>query len=473
MRKIYQNAFHKAMFIVLFYLLSSSNCFTQARSDTSVTATFIGSAGYFLESQNKKVMVDAIFSDIVQNFGSAYPLEQAKENLINAENPYNSVDLLLFTHIHAGHAEPENIGFCLDNNPDAKLVTTQAVYDAMETSYGNFANIEQRIYVPNLNNYELFDTVVKDIPITLSKSAHWGQTEVLMFNFDIEGMNISYYLDYDTSRNDGEHYVRTDNIDLAFIDHHMLTDELDMVQNDFDFGHISLTHISDNVNQKPILWDFINQNNLSNVSLMTISMEKMKFTKSNSEILVDTLNQAPELVSPFPDTTAEVGSNLNIQIPQNSFIDYDNDPMVYTATLSDGSALPTWLNFDDVNLVFSGTPINSESIMIKLIAIDPDLGAAEDKFEININPSSIDKNTKSDLKIFPNPANKSVEIKLNDELSKAEQLQIFNLSSQLVSSEKISNRKSISLDLSHYQKGLYLVAIEKNGKYFRELLVLQ
>ncbi len=50
-------------------------------------------------------------------------------------------------------------------------------------------------------------------------------------------------------------------------------------------------------------------------------------------------------------------SALNFQVPSNTFSDVDvGDTLTYSATLADGTALPSWLSFDAATQTFSGTP---------------------------------------------------------------------------------------------------------------------
>ena len=47
------------------------------------------------------------------------------------------------------------------------------------------------------------------------------------------------------------------------------------------------------------------------------------------------------------------------QFDTNIFADVDiGDTVTYTATLSDGTALPSWLTFNPATRTFSGTPLN-------------------------------------------------------------------------------------------------------------------
>src|SRR5262249_34306675 len=57
-------------------------------------------------------------------------------------------------------------------------------------------------------------------------------------------------------------------------------------------------------------------------------------------------NDAPTLVNSIPDQFALEDRTWNYQLPANTFFDQDNNALSYSATLADGTALPTWLTFD-------------------------------------------------------------------------------------------------------------------------------
>ena len=67
-------------------------------------------------------------------------------------------------------------------------------------------------------------------------------------------------------------------------------------------------------------------------------------------------NQAPVVMIPLADQTFAEDSPVSFTLPANSFSDADGDALTYTATLSNGAALPSWLSFDAASRTFSGTP---------------------------------------------------------------------------------------------------------------------
>ena len=67
-------------------------------------------------------------------------------------------------------------------------------------------------------------------------------------------------------------------------------------------------------------------------------------------------NAAPTVANMIPDQRTGVGTAYRYEVPANTFNDTDNDPLTYSATQADNSALPTWLTFTAATRIFSGTP---------------------------------------------------------------------------------------------------------------------
>ncbi|WP_237881234.1 M10 family metallopeptidase C-terminal domain-containing protein [Pseudomonas sp. PGPR40] len=95
-------------------------------------------------------------------------------------------------------------------------------------------------------------------------------------------------------------------------------------------------------------------------------------------------NQAPVLATPLLDQNATENTPFSYAVPATSFTDPDNDSLSYTATLTDGSALPAWLSFNATNLTFTGTPTSTASgnynVLVK--ATDPAGASVSDSFAL-------------------------------------------------------------------------------------------
>ncbi len=74
-------------------------------------------------------------------------------------------------------------------------------------------------------------------------------------------------------------------------------------------------------------------------------------------------------------------------IPAGAFTDADTaDVLKYTATLSSGAALPSWLTFNGLTKSFTGTPTNDHvgDLNIKITAIDPAGNTVSDVFKLTV-----------------------------------------------------------------------------------------
>ncbi|MDQ1924587.1 putative Ig domain-containing protein [Massilia pseudoviolaceinigra] len=97
-------------------------------------------------------------------------------------------------------------------------------------------------------------------------------------------------------------------------------------------------------------------------------------------------NRTPVLAAALPDKTAAQGAAFSYAVPAGAFTDPDaGDTLSYTATLADGTVLPTWLSFNAATRTFSGIPIASATLSIKLNAKDAAGLSASDVFDLTVS----------------------------------------------------------------------------------------
>ncbi|MHC5916452.1 MAG: Calx-beta domain-containing protein, partial [Nostoc sp.] len=100
---------------------------------------------------------------------------------------------------------------------------------------------------------------------------------------------------------------------------------------------------------------------------------------------INSVNDVPEVVNPIPNANFYSNSFSNLTISENAFRDVDlGDSLTYSATLADGSPLPSWLTFNGRN--FSGNaPISSAGqLEVKVTATDQNNASATDNFILNV-----------------------------------------------------------------------------------------
>ncbi len=97
-------------------------------------------------------------------------------------------------------------------------------------------------------------------------------------------------------------------------------------------------------------------------------------------------NTPPVVANPISAQSTKVGNFYSFTFPANTFTDADGDVLNYSATLSGGGALPTWLNFDATSRTFSGTPTAGDvgTITIHLVVSDGKGGSAFTDFDLSV-----------------------------------------------------------------------------------------
>lgn len=92
-----------------------------------------------------------------------------------------------------------------------------------------------------------------------------------------------------------------------------------------------------------------------------------------------------------------------------------------------------------------------------------------DYIQVTDNTSGIAPQKNDDLKIFPNPATKQITIEnapMNSDIS------IFSIDGRLVHQQKLSNTNAVKIDVSKFEKGAYLIAVQsQKDKTMKEIIV--
>ncbi|MGB0934868.1 MAG: putative Ig domain-containing protein [Alphaproteobacteria bacterium] len=102
----------------------------------------------------------------------------------------------------------------------------------------------------------------------------------------------------------------------------------------------------------------------------------------------ESINNGPTLVSSIADVTVREGKSNNIDVSLN-FTDADlaaGDALTYSAKLSNGNPLPSWLSIDPVTGVISGAPADGDSgsYDIVITVTDSEGATASDTFTYTV-----------------------------------------------------------------------------------------
>lgn len=145
-------------------------------------------------------------------------------------------------------------------------------------------------------------------------------------------------------------------------------------------------------------------------------------TIAETKCVGETINRQPVVSNPLVDKTATVGASFSYSFPTNTFSDPDGDALTYTAQLSNGSSLPSWLSFNAATRTFSGVPPATTSPSITVTARDGKGGQATDTYVLTVGSTSTNQQSVISFSLIN--ADTEQEIKI---LSAGEQLNLASL----------------------------------------------
>jgi hypothetical protein len=193
--------------------------------------------------------------------------------------------------------------------------------------------------------------------------------------------------------------------------------------------------------------------------------------------LIDSLrhtNFVPYLKNQIPNQTDTVGQVLNYTFPDSTFIDDDgNNTLAYSATLSSGGALPSWINFNPATRTFTFTPTAIGSTGLKIIATDTANATATCTFNLNVVEHTAIRESNGQIineyKLFqnyPNPFNPGTVISYS----------LLNNSNVSIKLYDILGKEITTLVNSFQKRGMYNVTLNMNnlnlssGLYFYTII---
>ncbi|WP_160153355.1 putative Ig domain-containing protein [Microbulbifer sp. ALW1] len=99
-------------------------------------------------------------------------------------------------------------------------------------------------------------------------------------------------------------------------------------------------------------------------------------------------NEPPIVANPIPNRSGSVGSAFSYTFPTSTFSDPNGDSLTYSAKLSNGNNLPSWLSFNASTRKFSGTPTSGGTWDVRVTANDGNGGTVSDIFRITVTSNS-------------------------------------------------------------------------------------
>lgn len=207
------------------------------------------------------------------------------------------------------------------------------------------------------------------------------------------------------------------------------------------------------------------------ISIKVIASDDFGGSASTEFDITISGNRAPVVENTLVNQESLSNEAFSYQFASNTFIDPDGDELIYTAELSGGSDLPSWLTFDGSTRTFTGTaPESSEGETLTIIvkASDGNGGEVTSQFTLSISAEPLGASTinhSNDVVIFPNPLESDfLQFRILD-LNRVSKIgYIFSLQGELVRSVSI-DQPIIKVDITGTSPGVYFLLINKDSKF--------
>ena len=140
---------------IILLLYSVPSVFPQETPEIC-TITYIANEGFLIETQNHKVLIDALFGDIKGNWCDQ-PNDSVANLMMKGMAPFDSVDVVLVTHKHSDHFNQQMAVSFLKNNQKSILVCPDQVNEVLKRN-PDYEKVSGR--VNSLKSGYLFDTTM-------------------------------------------------------------------------------------------------------------------------------------------------------------------------------------------------------------------------------------------------------------------------------------------------------------------------
>lgn len=269
--------------IVLFSLLLLANLIIQPCSGQGkLEVTYIANAGFLIESRGKKILIDALFKNGWGNY--LIPSDSVVSKIIDQQEPFNNVNLLLITHNHEDHFNDSMVVAYLNRNPEIFLIAPPLVTNAILKN-PDFKNNENQLVKLDKIDREKNDTTINGIRVRSFFIQHDArpQIENVGYLIDIEDFKVFHTGDYNGSEiiEFRKLQLQREQIDLALLNFYgfwSTKEERVFTEENIHPKRISLMHIPPA--EIEIVNDSVKQiNDFIDISIFERGMQKKSFIK--------------------------------------------------------------------------------------------------------------------------------------------------------------------------------------------------
>ena len=176
---------HPIFFILFGLLIGCTEKLDDKSLDNTITVTYIANEGFLLESNGKKVLIDALFKTGLDRY--AYPDSLLLTEMVSGNPPFDNIDYLMFTHNHPDHYNDSLTYNFLLNHSETILICPSQIYSQLINYQTLEPEIEKRIVAVTPDSGRVKTRTFHEFEFTACRTSH-GDT------YDIE--NNAYIINF-------------------------------------------------------------------------------------------------------------------------------------------------------------------------------------------------------------------------------------------------------------------------------------
>ena len=199
----------------------------------TVNVTYIANAGFLIQVDDKKLLVDGLFKNEVNQYYDC-PSKATINSIVSGDGIFSGINVLATTHEHIDNFDEKLTTSFLVNNPSAKVIGCAASVDLLKKD-GDYDQVKNRIVDINPERLTFQDTIVNGVeirvyglshgpyyiedPLTGRKTNIYKFAKHVGFLFKIDGVTIFHCGDSNSDAIEEYKYFRLDqeHIDIAFL----------------------------------------------------------------------------------------------------------------------------------------------------------------------------------------------------------------------------------------------------------------
>jgi L-ascorbate metabolism protein UlaG (beta-lactamase superfamily) len=148
---------------------------------TKIISTYIANSGVLFQHKDKKILVDGVHTKQCKPYYNVDADILEKMVLNNA--PLNNIDVLLFTHHHPDHFDPDMCIEILKRNKHLQLIGPDLVMSLIKQCSGYNEILDCQLWSMEVPNYKSIDVRLKDIPFQITALSHDGEIYAGVTNY--------------------------------------------------------------------------------------------------------------------------------------------------------------------------------------------------------------------------------------------------------------------------------------------------